>query len=136
MISGKGSYSGGITIPGVSDWRTFQSYAQRYFSDLWGVDLRERSIKVAGRVEWKFDLVSPDAEFIGDAKWLKNIRVPAAKWQAIAECIWLLQKVKASKIFMVFGRDAEVATRYLARVRPLTEPVEFFFLDGSGHYVL
>ena len=125
-----------MTISGVNNWKTFQDYAQRYFSDLWGVDLRERSVKVGGSVDWKFDLVSPDAEFIGDAKWLKNVPDPAAKWQAISEYIWLLQKVKASKVFMVFGRDAEVVTRYLARVRPLTEPIEFFFLDGSGHHVL
>ena len=108
-------------------------YAQRYFSKLWGVDLRERPVKVAGKVPWKFDLVSPDLQYVGDAKWLKNIPVPAAKWQAIAECVWLLQKIKAKKVFIVFGRDAEVAERYLDRVRPLTYPVEFFFLDGSGH---
>ena len=125
-----------LAIQGVNDWRTFQSYAQRYFSELWGADLRERPIKVAGAVAWKFDLVCPYATMVGDAKWLKNIKVPAAKWQAIAECIWLLQKVKAPKVFMVFGRDEEVAMRYLARVRPLTEPVEFFFLDGSGHRAL
>lgn len=84
-------------------------------------------------MSWKFDLVSPDGRIVGDAKWLKNIAVPAAKWQAIAEYIWLLQKVEAERVFMVFGRDAEVAERYLKRVRPLTEPVEFYFLDGSGH---
>jgi hypothetical protein len=44
----------------------------------------------------------------------------------------LLQKVKAKRTFMVFGQDIEVAQRYLERVRPLTDPVEFYFLDGSG----
>lgn len=47
--------------------------------------------------------------------------------------IWLLQKVDADRVFMVFGQDAEVAERYLAPVRALTAPVEFYFLDGSGH---
>ncbi len=120
-------------IPDVTDWRTFEAYAQRYFSELWGVHLQKRPVKVGGEVPWVFDLVSPDLQYVGDAKWLKNIPAPAAKWQAIAECIWLLQKVKAEKVFMVFGRDAEVAERYLDRVRSLTHPVEFFFLDGSGH---
>jgi hypothetical protein len=64
---------------------------------------------------------------------MANIPVPAAKWQAIAEYIWLLQKVQADRVFMVFGQDVEVAERYLKRVRPLTEPVEFYFLDGTGH---
>jgi hypothetical protein len=77
--------------------------------------------------------VSPDSRYVGDAKWLRNIKVPAAKWQAIAEYVWLLQKVPAEKAFIVFGQDAEVAERFLKRVRPLTEPVEFYFLDESGH---
>lgn len=34
---------------------------------------------------------------------------------------------------MVFGQDIEVAERYLRRIKPLTPPVEFYFLDGSGH---
>lgn len=120
-------------IPGVADWRQFEVYARRYFSELWAVDLQERTIGVGGQVPWKFDLVSPDQRIVGDAKWLKNVADPAAKWQAIAEYIWLLQKVDAENVFMVFGRDVEVAERYLKRVRPLTVPVHFYFLDGSGH---
>ena len=123
----------GAPIEGVNDWRQFEAYARRYFSDLWGVSLSEATVQVGGLVPWKFDLVSPDQRLVGDVKWLKNIAVPAAKWQAIAEYIWLLQKVDAHKVFMIFGRDAEVAERYLKRVRPLTAPIEFYFLDGGGH---
>lgn len=117
----------------VVDWRSFENHARSYFSDLWGVDLRERSVMVGGSVPWKLDLVSRDHRYVGDAKWLKNIAVPAAKWQAIAECIWLLQKVETEHVFMVFGQDVEVAERFLKRVRPLTAPVEFYFLDAFGH---
>ena len=85
---------------------------------------------------WTFDLVSPDHRIVGDAKYLRNIAVPAAKWQGISEYIWLLQQVAADKVFLVFGQDAAVAERYLARVRPLTDPVEFYFLDASGLRVL
>jgi hypothetical protein len=120
----------------VTGWRSFEAYARRYFSDLWGVELQERSVLVGTTVPWKFDLVSPDHQFVGDAKWLKTLPVPAAKWQAIAEYIWLLQKVQASKTFMVFGQDADVAERFLSRVRPLTAPVEFYFLDEAGHRLL
>ncbi len=123
----------GLPIPGVSDWRSFEVYARDYFSRLWGTELLERSIPVGKTVPWKFDLVSADQQIVGDAKWLKNIAVPAAKWQAIAEYIWLLQKVEAARVFMVFGQDVEVADRYLRRVRPLTSPVEFYYLDADGH---
>jgi len=126
----------GAPVPGVDDWQAFERYARRYFSDLWGVDLQPRSVAVGGSVKWKFDLVSADGQYVGDAKWLKNIPVPAAKWQAIAEYIWLLQKVPAAKVFFVFGRDVEVATRYLKRVGPLTAPLEFYYLDGAGHHLL
>lgn len=120
----------------VTDWRSFEEYARRYFSDLWGVDFRCRSVAVGEAVPWKFDLVSADFRYVGDAKFLKSLATPAAKWQAIAECIWLLQKVSADRTFMVFGQDADVAERYLRRVRPLTAPVEFYFLDETGHRLL
>ena len=125
-----------MAISGVDDWKTFQTCAQQYFSKLWDTELGERPVLVDGKVEWKFDLVSLDSQIVGDAKWLKNIPEPAAKWQAIAECIWLLQKVRAPKVFMVFGRDSQVAERYLRRVGPLTPPVEFYFLDRSGHRLI
>ena len=125
-----------VTIPGVNDWKTFEHYSQQYFSQLWGVDLQHRTVRIAGQVPWKFDLVSADSKYVGDAKWLKNIKDPAAKWQAIAEYIWLLQKIPAEKVFIVFGQDAEVAERYLHRVRPLTHPIEFYYLDGSGHRLM
>jgi hypothetical protein len=103
-----------VPIPGVADWRSFELHARRYFSALWAVDLFESTVDVAGKVPWKFDLVSRDRRIVGDAKWLKNIAVPAAKWQAIAEYIWLLQKVPADRVFIVFGQDVEVAERYCA----------------------
>ena len=120
----------------VADWRTFEQYARQYFSRLWNVNLVERQVTIGEEVSWKFDLVSEDRTIVGDAKWLKNIAVPAAKWQAIAEYIWLLQKVPARRVFMVFGQDAEVAVRYLKRVRSITAPLEFYFLDGTGHRTL
>ena len=118
------------------DWRSFEDCARAYFSEFWGKELKERSVPVGGSVPWKFDLVSEDGRIVGDCKWLKSIPVPAAKWQAIAECIWLLQKVPAEKTFMVFGQDIEVASRYLKRVGPLTAPVEFYFLDADGHRII
>lgn len=118
------------------DWKSFEGCARDYFSELWGTELKERSVLVGGAVPWKFDLVSEDGSIVGDCKWLKNIPDPAAKWQAIAECMWLLQKVEASRRFMVFGRDIEVAQRYLKRVGPLTAPLEFLFLDEAGHRVV
>lgn len=98
--------------------------------------MREQPIILAGRVPKKFDFVSPDKRIVGDAKWYKNLKVPAAKWSTISEYVWLLQKISDTKVFLVFGNDIEVAQRYLVRFRPLTTPVEFYYLDGGGHRLL
>jgi hypothetical protein len=123
-------------IVGVTNWREFEDYARRYFSELWHTDLQPRKVRVGGHVDYTFDIVSVDHRIVGDAKWLKNIAVPAAKWQAISEYVWLLQKLEADRLFMIFGQDAAVAERYLKRMRPLVDPVEFYFLDDSGHHRL
>ena len=120
-------------IPDVAAWRPFEAYAGRYFSDLWHVDLRPGSVAVGGQVLVKFDLVSADGRYVGDAKWFKNIQSPSAKWSVIAEYVWLLQQTPVEKAFLVFGHDVEVPERFLARFSPLVAPVEFYFLDGSGH---
>ena len=120
-------------IEGVTDWREFENYARQYFSDLWHTNLKARNVRIAGQVDYKFDLVSSDHKLVGDAKWLSNNPVPAAKWDGISAYVWLLQKVAAVKVFMVFGQDAAVPERYLKRMRPLVQPVEFYFLDDAGH---
>ena len=76
-----------VAIPDVAAWRPFEEHARRYFSDVWGADLRPRSVSVGGRVSVKFDFVSADGLHGSDAKWLKNIRSPAAKWSVIAEYV-------------------------------------------------
>jgi hypothetical protein len=114
-------------------WLEFQRDAQDYFSGVWQTPLRERKINLSGQIPRSFDLVSTDGRIVGDAKWLKNLRSPSAKLSSIGECIWHLQHVHAYRPFMVFGQDAEVAERYLARFRNISEPVEFYFLAGSGH---
>ena len=126
-----------VPIPEVNNWRAFEQYAQRYFSNLWGVDIQERSVRVANLVSRKFDLVSEDHRYIGDAKWLSHTPpYNGAKPQAIVECLWLLQKVRTEKVFLVLGRDIGIVEEFLRRWRPLIDPVEFYFLDGSGHQLL
>lgn len=126
-----------IPIPDVNSPTAFEKYAQQYFSNLFGVDLHERAVMIAGLVRCKFDLVSTEGHYVGDAKWfLHNRNGNGAKLQAITEYVWLLQKVKADKVFLVFGQDIEVPEQYLRRFRSLTNPLEFYYLDGSGHRLL
>jgi hypothetical protein len=122
------------TNPPIDSGRSFEDHARRVCSALWGVPLGSAVVEVAPGLGHQFDLVSLDAKIVGDAKWFKNLPVPAAKWSVIAEYVWLLQHVAAAeKRFLVFGQDREVPQRWLVRFRPLIGDVEFFFLDDSSH---
>lgn len=114
--------------------KDFELHAKQILSARWGVSLDAREVRLTDAPEpkVKFDLVSADGTIVGDAKLLKNIPVPAAKWSVIAEYVWLLQHATTAKRrFMVFGQDREVPERWLVRYRPLTEGVEFYFLNGD-----
>ena len=119
--------------PEAGSWQSLEAESAAYFSKLWNTQLGPRSVLVGGTVPKSFDLVSPDGRFVGDAKQYKNIRTPAAKWQGIAEYVWLLQHVEAERRFLVFGGDAMVAQRFLDRWRAIVEPVEFYHLTGDEH---
>ena len=120
------------STPTWADGRAFEEYAARFLSAKWGVELSCRPVTLPGGVTKKFDLVTADGRIVGDAKYYKNIAVPAAKWSTIAEYVWLLQHVpNAERRFMVFGLDIAVAARWLSRFRGWCEGVEFYFLDGE-----
>jgi hypothetical protein len=118
-------------VPGM----LFEVKARRVLSALWGVTLEPHDVSLAVGVRHKFDLVSGDGEIVGDAKYYKNIPVPAAKWSTIAEYVWLLQHAKARRRFIVFGHDRKVPERWLERYRLLTEGIEFFFLDDDDQFI-
>lgn len=89
---------------------------------------------VAG-VRKKFDLVSTDQEVVGDAKYYTRVRgtgLPPAKFSVIAEHVWLLEKTRAPKSFLVFGNDREVPVMWLQRWGNLLSGIAFYFLTDSG----
>ncbi len=111
-------------VPGIR----FEANARRVLSAQWGVTLEPREVRLAQGVRHKFDLVSGDGQIVGDAKYYKNIPVPAAKWSTIAEYVWLLQHVNASRRFLVFGQDRQIPERWLDRFKLLTDGIEFYYL--------
>jgi len=110
--------------------KQFEGIAREFLSKIWGVDLKQKIVKIS-EVEKIFDMVSSDESYIGDAKFMKNIPVPAAKWSDISEYVWLLQKTKAKRKFLVFGQDKEIPQRYLKRYSSLVLDIEFYFFDGN-----
>jgi len=113
----------------------FEDLARQVFSQRFGVPLR--SGQVAG-VPKLFDLVSPDGDIIGDAKYYTLVNgqhLPPAKFSIIAEHVWLLEKTQATHKFLVFGNDIEVPKRWLARYGHLRGEVVFYFLSDDGKIV-
>jgi len=81
--------------------KLFESEVRRFLGKKWGIRLREGLVHIYN-TEKKFDFVSPRQSIVGDAKFLKEIKMPAAKYSGISEYVWLLQHVKAKRKFLVF----------------------------------
>ena len=110
----------------------FEDLARQVFSQRFGVPLR--SGQVAG-VPKLFDLVSPDGDIVGDAKYYTLVggqHLPPAKFSIIAEHVWLLEKTQARSKFLVFGNDLEVPKRWLSRYGHLRGDVAIYFLTDEG----
>lgn len=85
-----------------------------------------------GCVQKSFDYVSEDGKTLGDAKFYKDCNAPSAKLATISECVFLLEKCKAERRFIVFGNDRNVAARWLSRYGSLLNGIEFYFLNEAG----
>lgn len=90
--------------------RAFEELAQAVMSDHLGAPLAPGQVP---GVPKEFDLVSPDQDIVGDAKYFTLVRgqpLPPAKFSVIAEYVWLLEKTSASIKFLVFGKRRQTAT--------------------------
>jgi len=119
----------------ISNWKEFEDFAREIMSQYFGVDLTERKLKGFPK---EFDMVSPDEEIeiIGDAKFLTLVRGkkwPSAKSMEIAGHVWLLEKVKAKRRFLVFGNQKRVSEWWLEKYGRLVQSVEFYFIDDKGN---
>lgn len=110
----------------------FEHLARSAMSIHLGVPLT--SGKVPG-VPKEFDMVSPDHQIVGDAKYytmVRGKRLPPAKFATIAEHVWLLEKTEAPSTFLVFGNQKEVPVQWLNRYGDLASGVDFYFLSDEG----
>lgn len=114
------------------DWKEFEDLARKTMSKHFGVDLVE---KTPAGIPKRFDMVSPDDHFVGDAKYLSLVRgvnLPPAKFMEIAGHVWLLEKTKARKQFLVFGNQREVPEKWLKKYRAVVKGVEIYFISCDG----
>jgi hypothetical protein len=112
--------------------RAFEKLARTVMSDHFGVPLAPGEVP---NVPKRFDLVSPDKDIVGDAKYftlVRGQRLPPAKFSIIAEHVWLLEKTGAQNTFLVFGNDRQVPALWLRRYSNLASNVAFYFLTDDG----
>lgn len=80
-------------------------------------------------------MVSPDEEFVGDAKFLTLVhgaRLPPAKFMEISGHVWLLERLEAKRRFLAFGNQRRVPEWWLEKYGKLVQSVEFYFIDSQG----
>lgn len=112
--------------------KAFEKFARSHMSTLFKRELRPRKKKGWPKL---FDLVSDDYQIIGDAKYMsmvKGKRLPPAKFSVIAEHVWMLEKIDATKKFLVFGNDKRVPEEWLKRYGKFAKSVKFYFLTEEG----
>jgi len=115
---------------------SFEDRARLVLGDYYGVDLAPDSVP---SVHKRFDLVSPDKQFVGDAKFYSLVggtKRPPAKLATINEHVWLLEKTGAPNTFLVFGNDRRVPELWLKDYGPLLSDVKFYFLDDDNRLEL
>lgn len=113
----------------------FEELARKVFGQRFNTPLQPGQIAGVPKL---FDLVSPNGEFVGDAKYYTLVggqHLPPAKFSIIAEHVWLLEKTQAQHKFLVFGNDIEVPRRWLARYGHLRWEVAFYFLTDEGEVI-
>jgi len=109
----------------------FENHARHFLSQHWHITLRKKQVAITPTFEKEFDLVSDDSTYVGDAKYYMFLDDPGAQWSAIAEYVWLLEKVNAQKKFMVFGKQKETARQWLDKHRSLVQNIKFYFLSDN-----
>jgi len=121
-----------VNSKGLSSWRQFEEFARKIMTRHFGVKLTEENPRGFPK---KFDVVSSDEKIVGDAKFLTLVHgknLPPAKFMEIAGHVWLLEKVKTKRRFLVFGNQKRVPEWWLVKYGDLVQNVEFYFIDDKG----
>lgn len=117
--------------------RMFEALAAERLSQLYGVKLFrgvqvQIRLKDGGVLKRVFDLASADGRIVGEVMKLNFGKTPAARFPAIAEHVWLLEKVEAEVKFIVLGGDARVPRLWLKKYGALAGNVDFYHISDDG----
>ena len=108
--------------------KKFEIAARKKMSDFFCVKLTEKQVS---NVPKKFDMVSPDGNIVGEAKYYRKTKGgESGKDSIFAEYIRLLEKTPAEKKFMVFGGERKILEKWFKKHKHLFEDnLAFYFYD-------
>ncbi|HCA41849.1 MAG TPA: hypothetical protein DEP28_01195 [Bacteroidetes bacterium] len=108
----------------------FENIARNALENYWSIKLESKKIKISG-IEKTFDFVSTDGKIIGDAKFVKGFKkIDDDKLSNIVEDVWLLEKTKAEKKFIIFGGDKNIPKTWLNKFGDITD-IMFYYLNDN-----
>jgi len=114
------------------NWKEFEKLTRKTMSRYFNAELVEKNPKGFPK---RFDMVSPNEDIVGDAKFLTLVRrtkTPPAKMMEICGHVWLLEKVDAKIRFLAFGNQRSVPEIWLKKYGSLVQNIEFYFIDAQG----
>ena len=120
-----------VTSSSPKGAKKFEEHAQEMMSAFFGKPLRQRRKDGWAKL---FELVSDDFQVVGDIKCLtmgRAVKIPPTKASIVSELVWMLEKTKANKLFIVFGKDKRVPQEWLRRYGNFVDDVEFYFLEEN-----
>jgi hypothetical protein len=120
------------TLSKISQVRLFEARTRDIVSEHYGAKLRPGLLPNISKL---FDYVSKDKTIVGESKYLSvgKKRFQPAKFSAISEVVWLLEKLPAKEKFIVFGNSEEVPKGWLSRYGDLMESITFYFVDDDNN---
>jgi hypothetical protein len=110
----------------------FQRRAESAMSQQFGLAFQKA---VPAGVPKKFSLVSINGEVIGEAIYFppgdgEHLLQP--RCSVITENVWLLEKTKIRRKFLVFNSQRQILIDWLERFGSLVNYIEFFLLEEDG----
>lgn len=79
-----------------------------------------------------FDLASEDGRVVGEVMYLSAGKTPTARFPAISEHVWILEKVEAEEKFIAFGGDVLVPKLWIEKYGRLVKGVKFYYVGEDG----
>lgn len=78
-------------------------------------------------------LYGGDGRIIREVMYLSAGETPTARFPAIFEHVWILEKIlSADEKFIVFGDDVLVPRLWLEKYGKLVKGVKFYYVSGDG----